>query len=192
MARRKRKTTPIQPVQISIIKMAQAQLAIDDDDYRDLLTARFGVSSCTHLDSYQASLLIAEFERKGFHLVSSKPRTQKPLSQPHPYNTRRPVSRSNGKVVALASRDELEKIDAVAALIPWREQNGLELFLIKRMGIKSGKVRTSQEAYLAIEGLKKMFENGMAKAYGKHWWTLVYADPAINEYVKIHKPAEWR
>ena len=198
--RYKRKTAPIQPVQISLIKMAKAQLGIDDDDYYDKLMDDYGVKSCTHLDFYQASRLIKEYQDKGFVIISKKggdrgPETSNRIKRPKTRvpspESRIPVSRGSN-VVAIATADEIDKVNKVAALIPWRETNGLELFLIKRMGIKSGKVRTSEEAYLAIEGLKKMFENGMKKAHGKDWWTRVYTTPAINRYIEEHCPAEWR
>jgi len=67
-------------------------------------------------------------------------------------------ARSPARSVALATAAEIEKINAVASLVEWRFEDGLQRFLESRMGIKGGKVRTAEEAYRAIEGLKKMFE----------------------------------
>lgn len=188
-AYRKFAKLPINGKQKTVIKMAVAQLGIGDDVYRSMLEERFKVRSCTKLTFNQATEFISELEKKGFSIIPGKGKKKpekvtKPASRP-------PISRSNGKIVGLATRGELEKVDQVAALIQWREENGLQLFLEKRMGIKGGKIRTSQEAYLAIEGLKKMFENGMKKAHGASWWTLTFANPAVNEYIRLHKPAEW-
>lgn len=181
---------PINGKQITVIKLAVKALAISDDDYRDGLEERYGVRSCTKLSFHQATEYIGELEKKGFTLRPGKDADKKTAP---PRGSRPPISRVPGnKIVGLATQGEREKIDKISALIKWREENGLQLFLEKRMGIKGGKVRTSQEAYLAVEGLKKMFENGMKKAYGEEWWVMPYTDPGIAEYIRIHKPAEWR
>lgn len=169
---------PIHAKQIRIIKMAQRDLGMDDAGYRGLLADLFGVESCTKLNYEQANRLIGELQTKGFRLAA-KPRPATP--------------RPKGKnVVNLARREELAKIEQVAALIPWRAANGKELFFEKRLGLKGGKVRTSGEAYRAIEGLKKMFENGMAKLYGKDWWAKSFDRPEVMEYIRRHRPEEYR
>jgi len=177
---------PANGKQITVIKMAQRQLQIDDDTYRDMLEERFKVRSSTKLTFVQATEFIKELEGKGFTLLPGKNQQVKPAPRSRP-----PISRKDGKLVGLATRGELEKVVQVAALIEWRSATGLEAFLETRMKIKGGKVRTSADAYLAVEGLKKMFENGMKKAHGAAWWTGEYSEP-IMEYIRIHKPAEWR
>jgi hypothetical protein len=181
---------PINNKQKTVIKMAVKALGISDDDYRDGLEKRFGVRSCTKLTFTEATVYIKELEDKGFTIVPGKG-VAKPVKAAPPRGTRPPISRSDTKLVGLATRGELEKVDQVAALIEWRVEGGLELFLEKRMKIKGGRVRTSGEAYLAIEGLKKMFENSMKKQHGAAWWTGTYTD-AIDEYIRLHAPAEWR
>jgi hypothetical protein len=189
------KTYPISAGQIKAIKMAQRHFGISDDDHHVNLFNRFGVRSTRDLDFYQAGQYIKENEVKGFVLKpSAKPKKQ---SQPRPASAKasagRPVvPRYNPKVVSLVTPEEIDKVNAIAKLIPWRSENGLALFLEKRMGIRGGKVRTGADAYLAIEGLKKMFENGMKAAYGPNWWGRAYCDPDISEYIALHKPAEWR
>lgn len=169
---------PIHAKQIRIIKMAQRDLGLDDAGYRGLLADLFGVESCTALSSDQANVLIDEFQRKGWRMVTAP----------------RPVkARPKGKnVVNLASREELAKIEAVADLIPWRARDGKELFFIKRLGLTAGRVRTSGEAWKAIEALKKLFENGMAKTHGKAWWTMQHKDARVMEYIRRHCPEEWK
>jgi hypothetical protein len=194
------KQYPVSPGQIKVIKMAQRFFDLSDDIYRDILESRYGVRSSKDLTFAQAKDLIQDNEAKGFVIkptLASKAKKQqlpRPASRKpgHGLNTTRPVARDNDKVVCLVKPEEIDKINQVAALIPWRLENGLALFLEKRMGLKGGKVRTSAEAYLAIEGLKKMFENGMKKANGADWWIMPYTNPAIMEYIAIHKPAEFR
>ncbi len=181
---------PINGKQRTVIKMAVGKLGISDDDYRDGLQERFGVRSCTKLTFNQATVYIKELEDKGFAIIPGKGKPKPEKTAPKK-GARPPISRTDSKIVGLATRGELEKVDQVAQLIVWREENGLQLFLEKRMKIKGGRIRTSQEAYLAIEGLKKMFENGMKKAHGPGWWTGSYSEP-VNGYIEIHKPAEWR
>jgi hypothetical protein len=186
---RKFSELPINGKQITVIKLAVKALGFSDDDYRDGLEQRYGVRSCTKLTFHQATEYIGELEKKGFTLRPGKDAGKKTAA---PRGSRPAISRTPGsKIVGLATQGEREKVDQVAALIQWREENGLQLFLEKRMGIKGGKIRTSQEAYLAIEGLKKMFENGMKKKHGAEWWIGIYG-PAVMEYIRIHKPTEWR
>ncbi|MDD2862769.1 MAG: DUF1018 domain-containing protein [Acidiphilium sp.] len=185
----KRPALPISAAQRTVIMLICAQFSITKGERAELLLARYGKSSTSDLTSDQAGHFIAEFEKKGFVL---KPKKGTASALPPRGKVRRPISRTGGNVVALVSQDERDKIAAVAGLIEWREVNGLALFLEKRMGIREGKVRTSGEAYTAIEGLKKMFENGMKAKHGKDWWQMSFASEAVREYIEIHCPEEWR
>jgi Protein of unknown function (DUF1018) len=185
---------PITPAQVTAIKMGVNFLGISDEVYRDTLWVRYGATSCKDLNQEQASDLIEDYVSRGFVLIQpewkgkGKKRNQNfvpPKRKPAP--ERKPIPR-DGNVIALATAGEIEKINAVAALIAWRETNGLELFLLKRMRLKNGKVRTSEDAYLAIEGLKKMFENGMKKAHGENWWNMDFGRRDIHEYIFMHRP----
>lgn len=176
--------------QITVIKLACTTLRIDDATYRQMLHERFGETTCTRLSYDQAGEFIRELESKGFVLTPKKtpashPAPRKPARKPRPS-----IPRDRGNVIALASQEEQDKITALAELIQWRVENGLALFLEKRMGIS--KVRTSAEACRAIEGLKKMFENGMKKQHGVAWWRMAFTDQRIMEYIKQHCPQEWR
>lgn len=178
---------PVTPGQVTAIKMGQKALGISREDYLATLWDRYRADSCKDLTFEQANDLIEDYKSRGFEIVSSGKKRQKQT-----YPQRPPRGDRTEKVVALATRDEIDKVNALAALISWRTEDGLELFLEKRMRIKGGRVRTAQEAYLAIEGLKKMFVNHMRKLHGDAWWVMTFSDPAVMEFIRTHKPAEWR
>lgn len=184
--RNHRTATPISAKQRTVIMIICNQFNISKTERAEMLQERYGKASTADLTSDQAGHFIKEFEAKGFVL---KPKGCRPHGAAP---TKRPAIPRTGNVVALASPGELEKIDQLAQVVPWREENGLALFLGKRMGIKGGRVRTSKDAYLAIEGLKKMIANGMKKAYGPAWWQKTYSNPDLNEFIRRHKPEEWR
>ncbi|BCS55174.1 phage protein GemA/Gp16 family protein [Geobacter sp. SVR] len=179
----RRTSGPITKAQINTIMLICSQFGITKAERGELLEDRYGKSSTADLSSDQAGHFIAEYERKGFVIKGGK--GYRPTAR------RAPVPRS-GKVVALVNQDELDKITALAGLVLWRADNGLQLFLEKRMGLKEGKVRTSADAYLAIEGLKKMFEGQMKRTHGPGWWRLRFTNAAIMEYIELHCPKEYR
>lgn len=187
----------IRPKQIQIIKMAQRDLGLDDATYRTILHEAYGVDSCLRLTADQADALIDRFQARGFAFKPNRKRTtaRKQWTQGQwGGGKQRPVGtprKEPGKVVALATAAEIEKINAIASLISWRYENGLALFLEKRMGIKGGKVRTADEAYHAIEGLKKMFSNAMKANNGPDWWTMCWSAP-VEDFIREHAPAEFR
>ncbi len=192
------KQYPASPGQIKVIKMAQRFFDLSDDVYRDILEVRYGVRSSKDLTFDQAKDLIQDNEAKGFVITPSAKPAKKRHYTGHVAHTRKPAERTtirgsaHGVIISLATPEEIDKINEVAALISWRLKNGLALFLEKRMGIKDGRVKTSAEAQLAIEGLKKMFENGMKKNNGPDWWVMPWVTPAIMQYIKIHLPERYR
>lgn len=170
------RNAPIRPKQIQMIHIAKGQLGLNNDTYRDVLHAMFGAVSSKDLSAVQADELLDEFKKRGFKIVSRHPR---------------PARRPKGKnVVHLASTQEIDKLNAVAALVKWKSRSGLRDFLSARMNITS--VRTSREVYLAIEAVKKLFENQMKTAHGPDWWCGQFDDPAVMEYIRRHKPEEFR
>jgi hypothetical protein len=183
----------IRPKQIRIIKMAQRRLGLDDATYRAMLRQGYGVDSCTRLNAVQADALIDRLQKQGFEFKPTKANRQW-RKRTHGGGLRRPVGtprQGKDKVVTLATAAEIEKINAIASLISWRYENGLQLFLERRMGIKGGRVRTADEAYRAIEGLKKMFEHAMEANNGPEWWTLPF-DESVETYIIEHAPAQFR
>lgn len=185
--RARRPENRLTPAQLSTIMIICSQYGISKEVRAQMYHDRYGKTSTADLNTDQAGHFIAEFEKKGFVIKGGNSKNSK---TPRTHRTRS-IPRT-GNVIALVSQDERDKIDQLAKVVPWREVNGLALFLEKRMGIKDGKVITGQHAYLAIEGLKKMISNGMKKVYGPQWWLKTYSDPALNEFIRIHKPGEWR
>jgi hypothetical protein len=163
--------------QRQLIGIACNQMGIDKETKAVMLTDRFGQSSTTLISQVQADLFLRELKKKGF------------ATRYVPRKKRQTIPRDKGKTICLVSRGELDKITAVAALIPWRAANGLQLWMEKRLKIK--KVRTAGDAYRVIEGLKKMFENGMKKKHGPDWWTMIFDDPDIETYIRTHCPKDY-
>jgi hypothetical protein len=178
------------PAQVQLIKMGQRALGIDDETYRDTLWVRYQVTSSKDLNQEQVTDLLDDYKARGFEPVCKPGAGKKRQKQAYPQ--RPPRSDRTAKVVSLPTRDEIDKLNAVAGLIYWRVADGLALFLAKRLGIKDGKVRTSEDAFRAIEGLKKMFENGMKKAHGPNWWVMTFEDAAVMTYIREHCPKEFR
>ena len=187
--------------QIRIIKMAVRALGIEDGDYRELLSQWYGRRSCTQLTREQANELIDHLQKSGFVLKPKKAgwhevrggadtAAGKPPGRLHGPPG---ASRRRGKnIVNLVSAEELAKLEAVAALIAWRYEDGLQRFLATRLGMKDGRVRTAGEAYRAIEGVKKLFENGMKQQHGPDWWLRRFDDAAVMAYIARHCPEEYR
>jgi len=185
----RRPALPISSAQRTVIMLICAQFCISKAQRAEMLQERYSKSSSSDLTSDQAGHFIAEFEKKGFVI---KPKKGQAKAIPPRTKFNKPIARIGTNVVVLVNQDERDKIAAVAGLIEWRVDNGLQLFLEKRMRIREGKVRTSAEAYLAIEGLKKMFENGMKAKHGPSWWRMKFASEAVQEYIELHCPEEWR
>lgn len=173
--------------QIQIIKTLQGRIGMDDEAYRSLLAKTFRVKSCTQLSYPQAGVLIEDLKRKagqkagGSFIKNNGNRadrrgTYKKVDVPYAADEK--------KVVRLASRASIDKINKLADLIEWRLENGLSAWMKKRFGIE--KVKTAGEAYRVIEGLKKMFENQMKKAYGEGWRSGVYDRPEVVRYIDEH------
>lgn len=187
--RKRQPGIPINKKQITVIKLACNLLGIGDADYRNMLNERYKVTSCTKLTYDQAGEFIRELEGKGFTL---KPKNGIPPRPRKPATPRPAIARTGGNVIALASRDEVDKIYALAGLIEWRVENGFRLWMEKRMGVKEGRIRTAQDAYVVIEGLKKMFENQMKAKHGPAWWRMRFTQQGIRDYIAEHCPKEWR
>lgn len=170
------------PPQIRALQIAQRQLDLDDAVFRGLLQEHTGKTSRGELTLGEASRMIDVLVGKYGFDIRRSPRPDRRRSQAIPRKTE--------KIIALASAEERDKIAALARLIEWRVKDGLTAWLKTRMHIES--VRTADEAYRAIEGLKSMFENQMKKKHGPAWWKMDHADPGIMLYIGEHCPKEWR
>lgn len=58
----------IEKIQIKLIKIAQKQIGLSDDEYRTILSDRYWVNSCTDLSYKDASDLIDYFKELGFRV----------------------------------------------------------------------------------------------------------------------------
>ena len=191
----------ITKAQIRMIKSLQRN-NLDDLEYREILEKHFRVGSCTQLSQRQAGVLIDLFAKWGFFVQAPRRRDERvkrvekvervenvgagPRACPQKKaETPRRPGKTPKNVVRLASQAQREKIAALASLITWRVEDGLSLWMQKRMKVE--RVRTAQEAFLVIEGLKKMFENQMKAQYGKNWWARAYDDVGIRRYIAEHK-----
>jgi len=163
--------------QRQLIGIACSQMGIDKEIKAAMLADRFKQSSTTLISQAQADLFLRELKKKGF-ATRYVPRKRRPAG-----------SRVSSKTIVLVNRAERSKIAALSALIPWRNDNGLDRWIEKRMKIK--KVRTAGEAYRVIEGLKKMFENHMKKHHGPDWWVMIFDDPDIETYIRTHCPKDY-
>jgi len=169
--------------QIQLIKIGQKQLGIDDDTYREMLSSRYGVTSCTKLSKAQATSLITSFVQRGFKIVG------KPKGRTKPKAKAKTIPRA-GNVCRLVSRIELEKISVLRSLAGMEKLESFNRWMLKKFKIR--KVRTSNDAYYVIEGLKKVFENRMRREHGDDWWTMMFPSERVMGYIAIHCPAEYQ
>lgn len=93
--------------------------------------------------------------------------------------------RKGGKITGIASPAEHRKISALRRRIRWDYADGYERWLRSRIG--TNRVKTKRQAWQAIEGLKKMFENQMSAKHGSDWAGKDYDDAGIMEYIRRHK-----
>jgi len=72
----------------------------------------------------------------------------------------------------MVSPAQKKKIGALANMIEWRVKDGLTRWVAKRFS--TDRIKTAQQAWQVIEGLKKMFERQMEKQYGSGWRIINY------------------
>lgn len=171
--------------QRQLIAMARQQIGIDDADYRSMIKERYQKNSSTELSFSQADELLNEFVKKGFVIKTNKRRYLK-----RPAGRIKAPRKPGQNLVVLASPAELEKFNALAGLVKWRVENGCEKWMKKFLGIET--VKTCEDVYRAIEGLKKLISNGMKKEHGKDWWLMDFEDTALCQFIYEHLPAEYR
>jgi len=168
--------------QIKLIKTVQRKHQ-DDNDYYEMLEKRFRVSSCTQLTLRQARDLIELYKSWGW--IEKKKRVRKSEGRRVRKN-RGPMRKGN--MVRMASPAQRKKINALANLIDWRVKDGLTQWIAKRFSIR--RVKTAQEAFQVIEGLKGMFESAMTAKYGEAWFLRIFEDTEIQRYIQEHISTE--
>ncbi|MBN1104737.1 MAG: DUF1018 domain-containing protein [Deltaproteobacteria bacterium] len=179
--------------QRQLIGIACGQLGIDKDLKEDMLMERYGKAHTTEISRAQAAEFLDELHSRGFK-VRPRLRPVATARQGTKGSGRRlksckekgkAIPRTGGKVVRLASLDQIDKIRALAGLVRWKYADGLDRWMKKRLNVE--KVRTAYDAWLVIEGLKKLFENQMKKKYGPKWRELDWsARREIEFYLEEH------
>ena len=154
--------------QIRVIKTVQRKHQ-SDDDYHEMLEKRFRVTSCTQLTCDQANLLIGLYKKWGWTNFKNQGSS---------------VPRQSGNMTKMVSPAQKKKIGALASLIEWRVKDGLTRWVSKRFSLD--RIKTAQQAWQVIEGLKKMFERQMEKQHGPGWRNLDYDNGSIRRYIGEH------
>jgi len=171
-------TIPSTKTQRQLIAIGCSSLGISAEMRHEMLEQRFGQGkdSSTKISKIQAENFLRELVSRGFKIKRRRPA---------PGGSRSGPATARAKnVVKMASPAQREKIHVLAGLIQWRVKDGLTRWLEKRFTLD--RIRTAQQAYKVIEGLKKMFENQMRAAYGDDWAQQVYDDPEITRYIGEH------
>lgn len=141
--------------QIKIIHTAVSKLNLSDDEYRDILQGHFKAPSCTDLTYIQASNLIDYFKTLGFKIPKRKKYTRG--TQAFQDFRSMPMKERPPNVVVMPSREQLDMIDALAAQITWKFEDGFHRWIKKFY--KIDRITKDWEASTVIEGLKKMLEH---------------------------------
>lgn len=134
--------------QIALIKMAQKQLGISDDEYRALLNERYWRNSCTKLSYEEATALIDYLKFRGFKIKKKRARRQQAPN-----------------LIYAVSPQQLHELERLKADVNWRHQNGF-LGLVKKV-IKKEKIITGLDASKMIEALKGIIRRQNAAFEGR-------------------------
>jgi len=170
--------------QIRCIKTVQRRHQ-SDDEYHEMLEKRFKVTSCTQLTCAQGRRLIGLYKDWRWTNFKRKKDERRTSNIEHRTSNekkkQKPTPRQSGNMTRMVSPAQKKKIGALANMIEWRVKDGLTRWVSKRFSID--RVRTAQQAWQVIEGLKKMFERQMEKQYGPGWRNLDYDDAGIRRYI---------
>jgi hypothetical protein len=135
----------IEPIQIQLIHIAKAQLGLSREEYEAAIAGQTTGTkfSSIALTYAEADGLINYFKTLGFKIQPKRRRPRRPRTQ--------------GNVVGLPSRDELNLIALLVKKVPWRIEDGYQRWLTKHMRIR--KVATAEQAEKVIEGLKGLLKH---------------------------------
>lgn len=127
----------ITPKQIQLIHVGVSALGWDDEQYRDVIQSRYGVSSSKDMSYDEAQNFLNLLKKSGFKLKSGQKQKRTPAG-----------------VVKMASPKQRALIDVLKSNVRWRSRDGFQLWLERRMKLK--RITTAAEAHRVIEGLKGM------------------------------------
>ncbi len=143
---------PIDAKQIQLIHIAKAQLGLSDEEYRELLMARYAgcfEGSSKELTYAEAEDLIEHLKSLGFE-IKRKPRPRRPKGIPEVFTEAHPMA---------------GKIERLREGVAWRFEDGYERWL--RKFLKKDRIATTAEAAKVIEALKAMRARQECEASGK-------------------------
>jgi hypothetical protein len=152
----------IDPKQIQIIHIGKAQLSLDDEAYRAIIAGQTKgkKTSSKYLTYFEADAVINYFVKLGFKIQSNYIRTAGAARRQRwadVYARRKSVQQRPENVIFLASRGQMDMIDALASKISWKFEDGFFRWMKKYM--KIDRVITGKQAEAVIEGLKKMLDH---------------------------------
>jgi hypothetical protein len=148
--------------QKQLIHIAQAQLGIPNEDYRDILAAQTKNKkrSSSDLTYFEADAVINYFVTKGFKVQSNYIRTSGAARRDRwKYaNARRSAGQQRpNNLFVMPSAYQIKMINALAGQVEWKVKGGFHLWMKKYYKINM--VTTDKEASDVIEGLKKLLDH---------------------------------
>lgn len=173
MAQRQYKTEkPITAAQIKRIHTIVNILNIPDDNYRDCLNSRFGVTSSKNLTLKQAMSFIDELEKLALKLNIARDQAQDEAARKKAEAERPKRFDSLDNRPGMASGAQLRKIEAMwqdVSIVPDYDARGRALrHFIKRVtGVADMRFLDSEGAGKVINALNAMQKNADAPAKGK-------------------------
>ena len=141
--------------QTRAIQARRHVMAMDDELYREVLHARYSVSSTRDLTRAQANDFMVYLYNGENKSRTSTQRARSPArSQATKAANAASAAPSAGEttVVRMATLAQRRLIAALASEVCWREEGGYQRWLEKNMGLT--RVATSAQAGRVIEGLK--------------------------------------
>ena len=152
-----RKTKTRRDTLIAKVKIAQKQLGLFDSDYRCLLSANYGVSSCTALEERDLVRLISYFRSKGWKDAPSRKKAVDRHGKP-----------KNLKSVSHPAAPVLQRIEAILSeigkargtYIPWDYAAGI---LAKHTGLTHLDTATVGELQKVMVALERTLKTEQRK-----------------------------
>lgn len=140
--------TRLSKAQLGLLRVAKAQLALDEDSYREILERFGGSRSAADLDAGGFTAVMARFQQLGFVSTSRK--------------------RGFGERVGMASAAQLEMIQGLFAEASGDNDAGhLTAWLEKYHKVSSLRFVTMAKAGQIIAALKAWRERGQGGDHGK-------------------------